>query len=238
LRGRVMDDQTTATLPQDTDVTQFAALQRSRIAAASRRGVLAALSGGLMTRFPFAPAGADAKGKGKRKKRKKNKKRRKQQRGPETRTDATCPGPRDAAFLVNERTRLAQTFTATASGPLVRAELAIDKFAGSTGDYLLSLSPVDNSGVPTNDVLAVALVANAAVPDGESTVDFAFPDPVSVEAGDQFALVLTRLDGDVLIWVSRAGDICAGRGFNSPGQSTSFDFLPEVDFIFTTFVRS
>jgi hypothetical protein len=235
MRRRVMNEEMTAALPQNVNVID-AILRRSRFTAMRRRGVLAALSGGLLARLPLQFPEVDAKGKGKRKKRKKAKKRK--QRGPATRSDATCPGPRDDAFIVNGGTRLAQTLTATASGTVVKAGLDIDKSAGSTGDYLLSLSPLDNSGEPSNDVLAVTLVANAAVADGESTVDFAFTDPVSVKAGDQLALVLTRLDGGSLTWVSRAGDVCAGRAFFSGGGSTSFEFLPDVDFIFTTFVRS
>lgn len=221
--------------PRDAD-EPTAAPRRSHPFAASRRGIVAALSGGLLTSLPFALASGGAKGKKKRKRRKKNRKGK--QNGPSTRADATCPGPPDEAFIVNGGTRLAQTFTVSAGGTLVKAELAINKEAQSSGDYLLSLSPVDNSGVPTNDVLAVALVQDATVPAGESTVGFTFDDPVDVAAGDQLALVVTRLDGGVLTWVSRAGDACAGRGFVSPPPLTAFEFLPGVDFIFTAFVRS
>lgn len=208
--------------------------------APSRRGVFAAIAGGLFAHrlFGLDVAGVEAKGGGKGRKRKNRNKRKRKERGPETRADATCPGPRDNALFVNGGSRLAQTLTATQSGPLVRAELVIHKEAGSSGDYLLSLSPVDNSGVPTNDVLAVALVADASVPNGDSTVDFTFPDPAVVEVGAQLALVFTRLNGGTLGWTFRTGDFCAGRGFFSIPASTSFQVRPDDDFLFTTFVRS
>jgi len=232
-----MNEPISSALLQNADMTH-AAPWRTRFTAASRRGVLAALAGGLMAPLPLglAVAPSEVQASSKRKKRKNKKK--KKQRGPVTRADATCPGPSDDLFIINGGARFAQTFTATASGPLVRAELGINKNSGSNGDYLLSLSPVDDAGVPTNAVLAVALVPNANVADGESTVAFAFPDPATVAAGVQFALVLTRLNDDSLTWVSRAGDVCVGRGFVSNNQSAPFAVAPNTDFIFTTFVRS
>lgn len=224
-----MDVRTAETLHQAMASTS-ASIAEPRSSMAHRRGVIAAFSA-LAAQIPFGLA-ADGKKGGKRKKRKKNKK------GEQARADASCPGPRDLNFVINSGGRKAQTFTAATSGSLVRADLDISKNAGSDGDYLLVLSPVDDAGVPTEDVLAVTFAANAKVSAGETTVEFAFADPAEVKAGTQYALVLTRLDGANLTWLSRVGDVCAGRGFVSSAQPAPFEVLPNDDFIFTVFVRS
>jgi hypothetical protein len=225
------------------EFTQLAAFWQSLTTPASRRGVLAAL-GGLLTAGPLAlgleEAAARKRGnrrKNRRKNKNKNKTKQRKNQKPETRTDATCP--ESGGFSLSNpdgNNRFAQTFTANASGPLVSAELQISKRADSSGDFVLRLSPLDGSGIPTNDVLAEAIVADADVSEEASAVPFSFASPFSVKAGNEYALVLTRGEG-VFGWSARGGYACLGTAFQSPDQTAPFD-ESGFDFIFTAFVRS
>jgi hypothetical protein len=235
MKRDVMISETNSTPNQDGGAMTATAGWRAAIAP-SRRGILAALGGGLTGHLIFGMSRSEAKGKGKRKKRKKARNRK--QRELTTRADATCAGPRDDAFIVNGGTRLAQTFTATASGALVKVAIDLNNEHGSSGDYLLTVNKVDGSGVPTNDVLAVTFLAGVAVGVGETTAEFVFADPAIVKAATEYALVLTRLAGGVLSWLSRSGDVCAGRGFVNTNPSAPFEFKPGVDFIFTAFIKA
>jgi hypothetical protein len=160
---------------------------------------------------------------------------------PIVRSDATCTSSEVGEVVIgDEDSRLAQTFTALASGSLVRADLDIAAPAGSSGDLVLRLSPVKQSGEtlpPTNDVLSEATVAAANVPAQISTITFSFGTPFSVTAGVTYALVLSRPGGDRFFWVGHENDPCAGAAFFSPDQTAGFlDISP--DLVFTTFVRS
>jgi hypothetical protein len=225
------------------DRSQFENLLRSLVSGSSRRSLLTVLSSGLLAALPltFAFEEAGAKKNGKRKRRGKKKRKNNQPPplppGPVARADATCPGPRESALSFGDTVRLAQTFTAIASGPLGSAQLGIAKSAGSRGEYLLRLSPVDTEGIPTSDVLAAALVENASVPDGESTVTFTFPNPAAVSAGTTYALILTRSGPNNITWLSRGND-CIGQAFGSEDQSAPFALINELDFIYTVFVSS
>jgi hypothetical protein len=132
--------------------------------------------------------------------------------------------------------RLAQTFTALGSGPLVRADLLIVRQLGEDGDYVLRLSPLDGAGVPTNTVAETA-VADATVPLGASIVSFFFATPFSVVAGTEYAVVLTRPEGIRFEWRFNSGDACPGTSFVSLDQTGQFSALTG-DFIFTTFVSA
>jgi hypothetical protein len=218
---------------------------------APRRVLLAALSGGLLTlgagildlnEAAAKKHAADRRRKRRRRDARRKKRKSRQQADPITRVDATCTGAREGFIAdVDGDARLAQTFTALASGPLVRAEIPISKDAGSDGDYILRLSPLDGAGVPTNDVLAEAAVADDTLPLGESTLTFTFTSPAPVVAGVTYALVLTRPGIGVVAWVGENIDNpCAGRAFFSPDQTTPFtdDVAPGTDLFFTTFVTS
>jgi hypothetical protein len=172
----------------------------------------------------------------------KNNHHKKRKKRKHTRVDATCSGTdlsgggnRDGNF------RIAQSFTALASGLFVTAQLPIVKEAGSDGDYVLRLSPLD-AGFPTNAVLAQTSVANANVPSGGpegAPVTFTFGTPASVVAGTQYALMLTRPGGGLLQWRGDSSNPCTGRSFFSPNQTESFQVLSEgIDLNFVTFVRS
>jgi hypothetical protein len=221
----------------------FAELLRS-LPAASRRGVL---TSGLAAILPAALRLDGAEARRKRKRHRQRKHRQPQNPtsppspppGPGTHTDAICAGSGESNLGGSGNIRLAQTFTALTSGPLLRADLLITKLAGSLGEYILQVGQVDAFGEPTNDVLASTSVANLAVPDGQSTVSFNFGNPATVVASTQYSLVLSRPDSTHLQWQGQNGDACAGRAFASVNQSG--EFLPadvDLDLVFTTFVTS
>jgi hypothetical protein len=232
------------------DATRIDALVRSLSAPSSRRGLL---RGASATALALAATRLPADTEAKKKKKGKKKKNRKQDStnqppisppstpatAPYTKTDAVCPGPSNDAFgIVDLNARLAQTFTAIASGPLVSAELRLTEPAGSTGDYVLRLSPIDAAGIPTNTVLAETQVADGNVPNGQSTVTFDFANPASVEAGVSYALVVTRPGSNQLVWVGQTGNACTGTAFMSPSQDAAFIAVGNIDFTFTTYVTS
>jgi hypothetical protein len=217
----------------------IAELPQSMSGLASRRGIVASLAGGLLAAGigGLGADDADAKKKGKRRKKRKNKK---EKNGPKIRIDATCLTSGGAGSGNGDGSvRFAQTFTALASGQLVEAELLVEKQAGSTGDFILRLSPVDGSGFPTNDVLAVTLAADASVPEDISTVTFVFGNPAAVVAGTEYALVLTRPGGDFIGAFGQLDNPCAGQRFFSPDQTAPFQLDSSgFDLEFATFVRS
>jgi hypothetical protein len=102
--------------------------------------------------------------------------------GPMIRADAAWPGTAGSNSSANGNARYAQTFTALASGALVRADIRIAKPAGTIGDYVPRLSAVDASHAPTNTVLALALLPDGTVADGIAMRSFAFPHPFTVVA--------------------------------------------------------
>jgi len=216
----------------------------------SRRSLFAGLTGGLLMALPLALGSEGAAAK---KKRQKHKEKDKKQSAtpqtpatpqipttPVTKADAMCSGPSGITIGGSDGDhRLAQTFTALASGPLVRAELPTIKLAGSGGAYILRLSPVDGAGVPTNTVLASASIPNVSVPDGIATLTFTFADPASVVAGAQYALVLTRPGSNQIAWSGHVDGTCSGSKFSSQSQTAAFLALADsVDRNFTTFVTS
>jgi hypothetical protein len=90
--------------------------------------------------------------------------------------------------------------------------------------------------------LVQSSVANANVPSGGSEgvpVTFTFSTPAAVVAGTQYALVLTRPEGNLLEWRGSLGNPCTGRTFYSPNQTEPFTVLSDgLDLNFLTFVSS
>ena len=208
----------------------------------SRRGVLVGLCGGLFSALPVLISSevVEARKAKKRKKHKKQSATPMTPATPATKVDATCSGPDHSGFSgFDGDYRFAQTFTALANGPLVRAELSIYKLGGSGGSYILRLSPVDGAGVPTNTVLASASIPNVSVPEGITTLTFTFADPASVVAGAQYALVLTRPGSNQIAWSGHVDGTCSGSKFSSQSQTAAFLASADgVNFNFTTFVTS
>jgi hypothetical protein len=223
------------------EISRLAAFRRSLPAARTRRGIFAVLGGGLLAAGPLTLGGDEvlSRKRGKRKKRRKNQRKNQQDKQhAQVRIDVTCPGS-EVTFRGSSSgdDRMAQTFTATASGPLVKAQLLIGKDPGTMGDFVARLQPVNDAGSPVEEVLAEATVANAAVPE-DGFVDFAFAPPFSVVAGVAYALVLTRPGGDRFFWSTEAGS-CGGRSFLAFGQTAPFERIGgDSHHALTTFVKS
>jgi hypothetical protein len=206
------------------------------------------LLGGLLLAGAWVRArdGTAAKNNGRRKNKRKQARRKKRRQriapppsGPITRVDATCPINTGSFLITTGDQRIAQTFTTVRGGPFVRADLEIFKKIGSIGDYILRLSTVDASGVPTNEVLAASVVPNNRVPDLFTAITFSFANPATVVANTQYALVLTRPGSDQLESIGSSGDPCAGRTFISSSQTAPFaEDTTTFDMTFTTFVVS
>ena len=197
----------------------------------SRRTLLRIVATGvLLTMFPAFAGDTSA--------RKHNKRRTRRKKKTAVKITATCTSAEAIGTSTRAPGRMAQTFTATAGGKVIRAELLLEKEAGSLGDYILHLGRVDNFGVPTNEVLAVGIVANPSVPAGISNVTFSFPSPATITAGAQFALVLNRTGKDVIIWHAILNDRCGGQAFTSADQTAPFTtFGVGLDFAYTVSVQ-
>ena len=244
------------------ETNHFDALLRA-LTGASRRSLLAGLVGGVLAAGSFGLGGeqAGAKRNGQHQRRRKRQERRKKRKqgkdgnqqppspppssppsppppppAPVVRADARCVGNTDVDFGGADNSRQAQTFTALSSGALVRAELTLGKDEDALDEWFLRLSPVDDAGVPTNDVLAETFVPDTSVPLGNSTVvTFDFANPPAVVAGTTYALVLTR--GEFFKWAARDGDPCQGAAFSSANQTAPFNDV-HTDYVFRTFVAS
>jgi hypothetical protein len=93
-------------------------------------------------------------------------------------------------------TAAAQTFTATNSGALTSAQIQIYKQCETVGDIRVQIATVDESGLPTDDILAettlpASEVATEAFPGVGDLVTVTFSDPAQVEAGKQYALIFS-----------------------------------------------
>jgi hypothetical protein len=150
--------------------------------------------------------------------------------------DAGCPGPATSVINQPGATRAAQTFTAQTTGSLVRGEAEIDKFSMSVGDYAMQIAAVDGSGTPTNTVLAHTAIPNGTVPVGTSTIVGMFEAPAIVEAGQQYALVLTRAPAG-FGWRLHEDNPCAGSSFSSVDQTSTWAEAMDFDRVFSVFVE-
>jgi hypothetical protein len=135
--------------------------------------------------------------------------------------------------------RLAQTFTAIRSGALVKVTLPLTNELDTAGDVELRLSPVDSSGLPTNEVLAKTSSTLDTASDEIAELEFSFADPISVQAGVDYALVLSRPAGDEFVWHGDEEGPCSGIVAFSLDQTAPFQgFGVDVNLGLTTFVRS
>ncbi len=214
--------------------SQLGALASTLSMISSRRGLMAALAGGLLAVRSLANGGNDAEARKQRKRRKKRQNRKK------TRIVASCPGTGTFGLRGDDgNVRIAQTFAPARSGQLVRADLLISADEGTAGAFFLRLSPVDAAGAPTNDVLAETSLATAGVPDGNTSSSFVFGAPARVGAGITYALTVTRPGGDRFTWHGEVDATCDGQSFFSSDQTTPFDpNLGVNDLTFTALVRS
>jgi hypothetical protein len=152
--------------------------------------------------------------------------------------DASCPGPSPGTTLTEGDNRLAQTFTALATGALTRAEVNVIK-VGTAGDWIVQILAVDGTGTPTNMVLSSALVPDASVPADESTLAVTFAAPAQVVAGQQYAVSVTRPGSDNVGVGIRDGNPCPGGFFSGgPPPTGAFSEIdPDFDMVFAVFVE-
>jgi hypothetical protein len=158
----------------------------------------------------------------------------------QTNPDASCPGPREDNFVWlspsgGGNNRVAQTFTAQASGLLTTAQSDVTK-TGSLADWTMDIHEVDGSGTPTNVVLASTTIPDSTVPAGDVTITGNFGAPVTVIAGQQYALIVRRPGSDHLQVGVRTGDDCPGQLFSSPATGTFSPFM-DWDMVFAVFVE-
>jgi hypothetical protein len=131
---------------------------------------------------------------------------------------------------------MAQTFTAQNSGELTSAQVEVYEDPNSSNDYVLAIHAVDASEVPTNTVLASATVPDPTA-SGDMTITGTFADPATVEAGQQYALVVRKLGPDYLGLGIRVGDDCPGKVHLSGSETDPFtDGLSNEDLVFATSV--
>lgn len=134
--------------------------------------------------------------------------------------------------------RYAQTFTEPNGGWLNTAQLVLGKATGSSGDFLLQINTVDpNTGFPTNNTIASTVLPSANVGTNIALVTFSFTYPARVEAGKQYALVLSRPGVSPNFWVDvqNPGTCAGGQEFYSPSQTESFNAFG-ADLPYATFV--
>ncbi len=158
-----------------------------------------------------------------------------QQPPPQGTADANCSGPLESYHEARGQ-RMAQTFTAQNSGELTSAQLEVYEDPSSSNDYVLAIHAVDASDVPTNTVLASATVPDPTA-SGDMTITGNFADPATVEAGQQYALVVKKLGPDYLGLGIRVGDDCPGKVHLSGSGTDPFtDGLSNEDLVFATYV--
>lgn len=93
-------------------------------------------------------------------------------------------------------TAAAQTFAAMNSGVLTSAQIQIYKQCEAVGDIRVQVATVDESGLPTDDILAestlpASAVSTEAFPGVGDLVTVQFSDPAQVEAGKEYALIFS-----------------------------------------------
>jgi hypothetical protein len=93
--------------------------------------------------------------------------------------------------------RSAQTFTALKSGKVTSAQVYLYRETPFTTDVTVQIASVDALGVPTENVLATTTIPFCAIPVGQpgEPVIASFDSPAAVEAGQQYALVLSTPGG-------------------------------------------
>lgn len=210
----------------------------------SRRRALALLAGVALAVMPGLqpPDSVGAAGSGKEHGRKRRRKKRHNGNPtpapePNVVADAACQGLNVSGFIIGSDGRAAQSFTSGQSGDLIRADLTLDHFSISDGEYFLRVANLVD-GHPSEQALATARVDDRTLPGGQSIVSFTFDPPAPVRAGNSYALVLSRAGAGEFTWRGDFNNSCPGRAFFSANVSAPFEPNNQNDFLFTTFVRT
>ena len=148
--------------------------------------------------------------------------------------DASC-GPGTFENNLFGGWKAAQTFTALNSGQLTSARLELGKASSTMGDFAFQVVTVNGFGAPTETVLASTTASDASVPTGLNTtpVTATFASPVSIVAGQRYALVVTRSSEYVINL--RQMSSCPGEGFTDTGSGYTPN-NPDLDLVYAVFV--
>ena len=235
------------------DTHRFDVMTRSLTDSSSRRGLLGGLRGSLLALSLTAMIGGDAYAKKKHKKNNKDKK--KNEKNMPEPTAPLCasppPPPEQAQPLLGggcqaasvgatsfgAGVRLAQTFVASRGGTLHQIHVAIQKEAGSAGNYVVQLVPA-SAGYPAHagaSVFAASTIDNADVSNGDTTLVANFAG-TSIEAGKSYAVVVTRLDGGILLVHVANGTVCPNSAWFYAFGESSFSTAPNADMIVSVFI--
>jgi hypothetical protein len=152
--------------------------------------------------------------------------------------DAHCLGNTDSSLTMAAGEREAQTFTAINTGTITAAATQIGKSA-SGGDFQLQIYPTDTLGVPANVPLGSATIHDASVRVSGGLVHADFPSPVTIQAGKQYALAVSRPVGPDWTLYDMSGNPCPGQEYYSPTSSAAFtaDDPPGFDLYFIIDVK-
>jgi len=148
-------------------------------------------------------------------------------------SDASCLGPPDSGQTVLTDQRQAQTYTAQHSAYVVEARTEINKSAPG-GNFQMQIYSVDPIyGFPSSPISGPAVIPDASVPTGNSTLVGHFPPGNLMGQGLRYALVITRPAGASFTVRDRGGDPCPGQEFQSSSQTGPWNPSdPAFDFVF------
>jgi hypothetical protein len=133
-----------------------------------------------------------------------------------------CPDSASSGQFAGFAQRFAQTFTAPGSGQLTSAQAVVtDTSAGD--DFVMEIRTLDNTGTPTTTVLASAAVFDvpAVAAPQTRTLTGIFTPPAPVVAAQSYALVLTGIQGSLVIRIV-PGDTCPGQHFRDSQTNETF----------------
>ena len=151
--------------------------------------------------------------------------------------DANCPGPADGFIGSLGNNRKAETFTVVHSGTLIQAQTEINK-TNVGGNFQLQILDTDGTGTPINGTLGTAVIVDASVPSGITTLVGNFSPGVPVQAGHRLALVVTRPGGMPFEVRIRTTDPCPGNLFFANTQTDTFNPEPPgYELIYQTMVN-
>jgi hypothetical protein len=111
--------------------------------------------------------------------------------------------------------------------------------SASGGDFQLQIYPTDAFGVPANVPLGSATIHDASVRISGGLVHADFPSPVTIQAGKQYALAVSRPVGPDWNLYDMSGNRCPGQEYYSPTSSAPFtaDDPPGFDLYFIIDVK-
>lgn len=95
---------------------------------------------------------------------------------------------------------LGQTFTALNSGEVTSVQMHLQRYGEGPGELIVDLTTVDSSGKPATTLASTTVPASEVSENGYSLVTANFADPASIEAGQQYGLVISSASGCCYAW--------------------------------------